>query len=174
MDVYQKIICVLGGSHTFTELLRKHPNSIKLKKQVVRDLKLELKKLRVMASFLVQGTAVPRDTKKEYMNRFLKIQRLIALLDKEDGKDTGSMCKLDGGIQSCDLSAEAAHRKLMGKSAFKEEAVRRLVGEQSKCKAKYPSLDFKSNDPIIILDTVSTLAKTECINIQLAELASYD
>ena len=132
MSVYKEIINVLGGSHAFAELLRDHPESEKIKKQVIRDLKLELRKLRVVASFLVQGSAVPRVTKKEYRERFSKIQSLIAKLDNSEGDDTGSMCKLDGGIRSCDLSAEAAHRQLMCKPSFKEEAKRMLMEEKSK------------------------------------------
>lgn len=170
MDIYTEIINVLGGSHAFAESLKKHPNSEKLKKQVLRDLKLELRKLRVMASFLVQGSPIPGITKKDYKNRFNNIQRLITRLDKSEGKDTGSMCKLDGGIRSCDLSAESAHRQLMCKPSFKREAKRRLTEEKSKCEAKYPTLDFTSHKPETILDTVSTLAKTECIDIQLSEL----
>lgn len=169
-NITKEIIQVLGGSHAFAESLSRHPHSTKLKKQVLRDLKLELRKLRVMASFLVQGSSVPGITKKEYKERFNKIQRLISKLDKEEGKDTGSMCKLDGGIRSCDLSAEAAHRQLMCDPSFRQEAKRRLLEEKSKCELKYPTLDFKSSNPETVLDTVSTLAKTECIDIQLSEL----
>ncbi len=168
MGIHGEIIQVLGGSHAFAELLKKHPTSEKLKKQVLRDLKLELRKLRVVASFLVQGSSVPKTTKTEYKKRFDQIQILISKLDQSEGGETGSMCKLDGGIRSCDLSAESAHRQLMGKPSFKEEARRRLIESKTKCEEKHR--DFKSNNPETILDTVSTIAKTECIDIQIEEL----
>lgn len=165
-----EMLHVLGGNHAFVELLKKNPTSTKLKKQVLRDLKLELRKMRVMASFLVQGS-VPASTKKDYKRRFLTIQRMISALDdKKAARETGSMCKLDGGIRSCDLSAEAAHRQLMGLPSFRREAKERLREEQSKCFQKVPSLNYLSNNPHVILDTVSTLAKQECIEIQLSEL----